>query len=167
MLIFLPLMTLCSILFIFLSHPLSCGMILLIQTIFTALISGMMNFNYWFSYVLFLIMIGGMMILFIYMTSIASNEKFKMNMNLLIISLMILFMMIILNFIDFFYLNNLISTMDMTNQNLYFNNNFSMSKYFNFPNNLMTTLMIMYLLITLIAVVKITDKKTSPMRQKF
>nr|YP_009564651.1 NADH dehydrogenase subunit 6 [Hoplasoma unicolor]QAY81948.1 NADH dehydrogenase subunit 6 [Hoplasoma unicolor] len=156
-----------SLLFIYLKHPLSCGLILLTQTIFTALISGLMNYNYWYSYILFLIMIGGMLILFIYMTSIASNEKFKFSEKLLFIILLMSMIMISSLTIDYFYSHLWISIMDIKSQNYIFNNSWAMNKYFNFPNNLLTFILINYLFITLIMTVKITKFSYGPLRQKF
>nr|AEP27674.1 NADH dehydrogenase subunit 6 [Byctiscus populi] len=160
-------MTISSIMFIFMSHPLTLGSILLIQTIFSALITGMMNFNYWFSYIMFLIMIGGMLILFMYMTSVASNEKFKFSMNLFILWLTSVFSATIIYMFNkytalFNYFN-----LAMSNQSLTSNNILSMSKLMNFPNNLNLILIILYLLISLIAIVKITKIQFGPLRQKF
>nr|APX39147.1 NADH dehydrogenase subunit 6 [Calomicrus fallax]APX39192.1 NADH dehydrogenase subunit 6 [Calomicrus fallax] len=166
MFLFLPLMIMCSMLFIFMNHPLSCGLILLIQTILTALISGLMNFNFWYSYILFLIMVGGMLILFIYMTSIASNEKFTFNPKFLI-SLLFMLLLIILILMDEFYFNILNQTFDMKSQNLFYMNNLSMMKYFNEPNFFITMMIIIYLFITLIIVVKITNISYGSLRQKF
>nr|QAY82026.1 NADH dehydrogenase subunit 6 [Omophoita sp. REN-2018] len=153
-------------LFIFLNHPLSCGLILLIQVILTSLITGLIS-TFWYSYILFLIMIGGMLILFIYMTSIASNEKFKLN-NKLIISLLILMtLMTIIFMIDKYYMNIINNIQDMTF--FYSNSNFkfSLNKYFNKNNNILMIMMMTYLLITLILVVKITNFKYGSLRQKF
>nr|YP_010693541.1 NADH dehydrogenase subunit 6 [Chrysomela aeneicollis]WCB99510.1 NADH dehydrogenase subunit 6 [Chrysomela aeneicollis] len=163
----LTLMWMTSIIIMFMSHPLSLGMMLLSQTILTSLITGMMNLNFWFSYILFLIMIGGMLILFIYMTSIASNEKFKLSHKL--IFLMLLFTVIILIFMsmDYYYFNMKINTIDMLNQNNLDNFKLSMNKYMNYPHNLILFMMIMYLLITLIMVVKITNVHYGPLRQKY
>nr|YP_010580850.1 NADH dehydrogenase subunit 6 [Bruchidius siliquastri]UZT27035.1 NADH dehydrogenase subunit 6 [Bruchidius siliquastri] len=157
-----------AIMFIFLSHPLTMGMILLIQTIMTALLTGLMNYNFWFSYILFLIMIGGMLILFIYMTSIASNEKFKFSPTLSLIFTTNMTMMLLLAATDHYFSSIMtIFTMDLMKQDLNINNFFSMSKYFNYPNNMIIYMMIIYLLITLIMVVKITNIKYGPMRHMY
>nr|AFQ62344.1 NADH dehydrogenase subunit 6 [Teredus cylindricus] len=156
-----------STIFIFMKHPLSLGMILLIQTIQVSLIIGLFNLNYWFSYILMLVMVGGMLILFIYMTSIASNEKFKFSLNLSIYLMLISILMLMIYFIID---NNIISY--NFNYNLMFNKenmnpNYSMSKFYNFPNNLIMYMIIIYLLITLIAIVKITKFSKKPLRQMF
>nr|YP_011026071.1 NADH dehydrogenase subunit 6 [Arctolamia fruhstorferi]WQM87504.1 NADH dehydrogenase subunit 6 [Arctolamia fruhstorferi] len=154
--------------FLFLNHPLSFGMVLLLQTTLISLITGMMNYNYWFSYIIFLVMIGGMLILFIYMTSIASNEKFKFSYKLLMLMiLMITIFSMIVMMIDSYFLN-LHMMNSLNNQNSMMTNfNLSLNKYLYWPMNLIFYLMIIYLLITLIMVVKITNIKSGPLRQKF
>nr|AFQ62287.1 NADH dehydrogenase subunit 6 [Parocyusa longitarsis] len=153
-----------SMMLILINHPLSMGLILLCQTILIALITGFLSYSFWFSYILTLIMIGGMLILFIYMTSIASNEKFSFysnNMNIIMMISSIIFM---------FMLNKYLSIYNNTNlnmMNLFNENNMNFTKFINFPSNMIMFLMIIYLLITLIAVVKITNFKIGPMRQKF
>nr|APX39297.1 NADH dehydrogenase subunit 6 [Longitarsus aeneus] len=161
------LMILNSILMIMLNHPLSCGMILLIQTILTTFMTGFMSLNFWYSYILFLIMIGGMLILFIYMTSIASNEKFKLNKNILILNILFMLIMLILFFIDPYYNNLIMNMIDLKSSILMYKNQFSMMKYMNYPNYFIMFMMISYLFISLIAIVKITKFNYGALRQKF
>nr|AND96416.1 NADH deshydrogenase subunit 6 [Phalops ardea] len=150
-----------SLFMIWLKHPLTLGMTLLIQTINMALCLGYFNFNYWFSYILFLIMIGGMLVLFIYMTSIASNEKFFPSIKLFMffMSMIILYTVILLT-IDPFYTN----LSNFHSMNLVYKIDWSLNKYLNFPNNMIMYMLILYLLITLLAVVKITNFKKGPLR---
>nr|YP_010491875.1 NADH dehydrogenase subunit 6 [Ontholestes orientalis]UWM92661.1 NADH dehydrogenase subunit 6 [Ontholestes orientalis] len=154
-----------SIMFIFLKHPLSMGITMLIQTILVSLISGILNMNFWFSYILFLIMIGGMLVLFIYMTSIASNEKFKFS-NTLLLFMIFMFMM---TMIMYMLMDNMFFYMISYSENLHssYNYNTNLNKFLNYPSNIILFMMIIYLFITLIAVVKITDIKFGPLRQKF
>ena len=49
------------------------GLTLLIQTILVSIISGLITKTFWFSYILFLVFLGGILVLFIYVTSLASN----------------------------------------------------------------------------------------------
>nr|AND96691.1 NADH deshydrogenase subunit 6 [Phalops smaragdinus] len=150
-----------SLFMIWLKHPLTLGMILLIQTINMSLCLGYFNLNYWFSYILFLIMIGGMLVLFIYMTSIASNEKFFPSIKLFMFSMfMIVLYTLIAMIMDPYY----ISLSNMYKTNMFEEINWSLNKYLNFPNNMIMYMLIMYLLITLLAVVKITSFKKGPLR---
>nr|ALO70623.1 NADH deshydrogenase subunit 6 [Halyzia sedecimguttata] len=155
-----------SSIMMFMKHPISLGFTILIHTILTCLMMGLMSMNYWFSYILILIMIGGLLVLFIYMTSIASNEKFKFNN-------IILLMIIIIMMISFMMLQK--SSMFMINMNLNnellenFNYNekfkMNMTKFLNFPNSNLFLLIIFYLLVTMIAIVKITKLNFGPLRQ--
>nr|AOY39718.1 NADH dehydrogenase subunit 6 [Scolytinae sp. BMNH 1043001] len=156
-----------STLFMFLSHPLTLGGTLLIQTIMVSLISGMMFMNFWFSFILFLIMIGGMMIMFMYMTSIASNEKFKTpNKKFILLSTMILLTTLTTFLMMDNYWNPSLQYMILKNTENVDSHLSSLCKFFNWPNYVLSIMLMMYLLITLIAIVKIIDKKMGPLRQK-
>nr|YP_010936661.1 NADH dehydrogenase subunit 6 [Anomala rufiventris]WKW91630.1 NADH dehydrogenase subunit 6 [Anomala rufiventris] len=153
-----------SMTFMFLTHPLSMGMMLLMQTIIMALTMGFFNINFWYSYILFLIMIGGMLVLFIYMTSVASNEKFQFSIKLTIMvgTLMLIMFFIIAMMDPYFSDMNSIYSETVNNYKEY---NMSFSKYLSYPNIIIMYMMIIYLLITLIAVVKITQIEKGPLRQ--
>nr|QIV24793.1 NADH dehydrogenase subunit 6 [Analophus parallelus] len=153
--------------FLFLNHPLSFGLILLLQTLSIALITGMMNYNFWFSYILFLIMVGGMLILFIYMTSVASNEKFKLSPKLASMMLMMMLMLAPLMITDKMLNNMNLFSYDLSMQNTLHENSFSLSKFLNMPTSFNLMLIMIYLLITLIMVVKLTNIQHGPLRQKF
>nr|YP_009310615.1 NADH dehydrogenase subunit 6 [Euthrix laeta]AOT80826.1 NADH dehydrogenase subunit 6 [Euthrix laeta] len=164
------LMLMMSLTMFFLNHPLSMGLMILIQTLLTCLITGMLIKTYWFSYILFLTFLGGLLVLFIYVTSIASNEMFIFNMNM---KMMIMMMSILLLF-SIMYMNNLNwmnlsfnSDMDKMSQMFNFFNNenkISLNKLYNKQNHLLMLMMIIYLFITLIAVVKITNIFFGPLR---
>nr|AXS64873.1 NADH dehydrogenase subunit 6 [Coleoptera sp. 2 KM-2017] len=156
-----------SLLFSIMNHPLTLGLILLIQTLLTSLITGMLNTNFWYSYILFLIMVGGMLILFIYMTSVASNEMFNFKLlNFSLLTLVFLIGMMILLLTDNFF-EQIINFKLIEFYNSFNFNLSSMNKYFSYPNITLMFMIIVYLLITLIAVVKITNLKYGPLRQKF
>nr|QVM79189.1 NADH dehydrogenase subunit 6 [Nepiodes costipennis multicarinatus] len=160
-------MLMTSIFFMFIKHPLSFGLTLLMQTTLISIFSGMTNYNYWFSYILFLIMVGGMLILFIYMTSIASNEKFKFSSKLTFLFMVFIASTVLFMIFDQIAFNMSMYTNDLINQDSMSNNTKSMTKFVNLPASSNLFLIIIYLLITLIMVVKITDIKHGPLRQKF
>nr|YP_010946554.1 NADH dehydrogenase subunit 6 [Episymploce wulingensis]WGO57272.1 NADH dehydrogenase subunit 6 [Episymploce wulingensis] len=155
--------TLLSISFTQMNHPLAMGLILLIQTVMISLISGMLSQTFWFSYVLFLIFLGGMLILFIYVTSLASNEMFFLSTKI-IMSSTIMFMI----FIIIFSMSKL--SINQNQEMMYFlstNNSLinSLTKLYNQPTGIITILLASYLFLTLIAVVKITNIFKGPLRQ--
>nr|AVN67834.1 NADH dehydrogenase subunit 6 [Ischnoptera sp. B084] len=143
-------------------HPLAMGLLLLMQTILISLISGLLSQTFWFSYILLLIFIGGMLVLFIYVTSLASNEMFKMSLKLIttsVIMTMMIWMMIYSNkiiiqsqeAINFIMMENTLPNMT--------------AKLYNQPNMIITIMMASYLFLSLIAVVKITNIFKGPLRQ--
>lgn len=158
-------------LFTQIKHPLSIGFTLLIQTLLICLISGIFYQSFWFSYILFLIFLGGILVLFIYVTSLASNEIFSFSIKLLFTSIFIFLVIIILIF--FIDKNLLLNYSNTEIQSIYNINSYliesslSLSKLYNYPTNLLTILLINYLLITLIATIKITKLYKGPLRPLF
>nr|YP_009505019.1 NADH dehydrogenase subunit 6 [Luciola curtithorax]AWW89612.1 NADH dehydrogenase subunit 6 [Luciola curtithorax] len=149
----------------FITHPLSMGMILLIQTLLIAMWTGFLSMNFWYSYILFIVMVGGMLILFIYMTSVASNEKFSYSKILLMFMMIMLMMSIMLMIKDQFFSSLNSSNLEMMNMKNKYLFKLSLNKFYMFPMMLISLSVIIYLLITLIAVVKITNLKSGPLRK--
>nr|YP_009002523.1 NADH dehydrogenase subunit 6 [Cherax robustus]CDL72600.1 NADH dehydrogenase subunit 6 [Cherax robustus] len=155
-----------AILFTTLNHPLSMGLTLLVQTVLICILTGLFNSSFWFSYILFLIFLGGMLILFIYVASLASNEPFKMYMssNLMVgASLLLTFFLI---FFDPMLLTSKFynSLMPLTLNNKIDPIFMSTSTIYSSPSSLLTIFMISYLLLALIVVVKIINLPSSPLR---
>nr|YP_009695384.1 NADH dehydrogenase subunit 6 [Curtos bilineatus]QEJ81614.1 NADH dehydrogenase subunit 6 [Curtos bilineatus] len=161
----LNLILMMTVMFMLTNHPMSMGMILLLQTILIAMWTGSLSLSYWYSYILFIVMVGGMLILFIYMTSIASNEKFKFNKKMMLIPIMMIMFMI-----SMVYMDTMINKINSMNSDIMINmkfNSFKMSlnKFISYPLMIMSTMIIIYLLVTLIAVTKITNIMTGPLRK--
>nr|YP_010946892.1 NADH dehydrogenase subunit 6 [Sorineuchora formosana]WGO57649.1 NADH dehydrogenase subunit 6 [Sorineuchora formosana] len=151
-----------SINFTKMKHPMAMGMMLLIQTMITIMMSGMMSKTFWMSYILFLIFLGGMMVLFIYVTSIASNEMFKMSTKLTISTLLLSMIIITMNYNYPDMINQETMNLKMTiNEST---NNMTIKLYNSMNHYIMITLA-MYLFITLIAIVKITNTFKGPLRK--
>nr|AVN68341.1 NADH dehydrogenase subunit 6 [Amazonina sp. Z256E] len=150
-----------SILFSQTNHPLALGLILLSQTITISILLGMIHHSFWFSYILFLVFLGGMLVLFIYVTSLASNEMLSISINIIIFPLILLTMFIVLTHFNFPYENQeTINTLSM--KNLTTN---SIMKLYNQPTNTITIMMASYLFLSLIAVVKIINIFKGPLRK--
>nr|YP_009917563.1 NADH dehydrogenase subunit 6 [Issoria eugenia]QLM00881.1 NADH dehydrogenase subunit 6 [Issoria eugenia] len=160
-----------SIFMFFINHPLSMGLLILMQTLLTCLLSGMLMNTYWFSYILFLIFLGGLLVLFIYVSSIAFNELFMISIfNKMLVFLSIFYITIIslyfknnLNFMNLYFNDEM---MNFFNSLLFMNNeyNLNLMKLYNEQTYLMMMMLIIYLFITLIAVVKITNIFFGPLR---
>nr|YP_009351115.1 NADH dehydrogenase subunit 6 [Cylindrotermes parvignathus]AQP28592.1 NADH dehydrogenase subunit 6 [Cylindrotermes parvignathus] len=148
-----------GLMFTQMKHPMAMGLMLLMQTTLVCLISGTMYSSFWFSYILFMIMIGGMLVLFMYMTSLASNEMFSPSNKMLMITLMLM--------------PALMYTMPTTTNNKEMNMHDTMMEneitttttvMYNQMMGTMTTLLVLYMLLTLIVVVNIINVTKGPLR---
>nr|WNO18650.1 NADH dehydrogenase subunit 6 [Seseria sambara indosinica] len=172
-LILSSMMIIISIFMFFLKHPLSMGLLILIQTLLICMISGLFIYTYWFSYILFLTFSGGLLVLFIYVSSIASNELFSFSFNNKLFIFMLSFMLFMILFYIYFNLGwlnlmfNLFENTNLFNYLLFINNNnnnINLTKLYNNQTYFMMLMMIIYLFITLVAVVKITNIFYGPLR---
>jgi len=158
-------------LFSLIKHPLAIGLILMVQTTLICISTGFLTKTFWFSYVLFLIFLGGILVLFIYITSLASNEIFNFKRYIYFIILYFLFLRILIFYffdktliISYFSNNEINSLIDIKTFSL--ENSIILNKIYNFPINLITILLMVYLFLTLIAAVKITNVFEGPLRPK-
>ncbi|XP_069951715.1 NADH-ubiquinone oxidoreductase chain 6-like [Cherax quadricarinatus] len=162
----LPLTLRIAILFSTLTHPLSIGLALLTHTIIICVLSGLFRPSFWFSYILFLIFLGGILILFIYVSSLASNEAFKIHFKsslLIALSLPLSFTLIFLDLLllpsKFFRSRLFLILENKTNLTT-----LSTSSIYSLTSFPLTTLVILYLLLTLIVIVNIINISSRPLR---
>nr|YP_010554760.1 NADH dehydrogenase subunit 6 [Macrostemum radiatum]UYO79406.1 NADH dehydrogenase subunit 6 [Macrostemum radiatum] len=158
-----------NLMFLMTKTPLTTALILFIQTINITL---MMNLNlniYWISYIFYLMMIGGLLILFMYMCSISSNEIILINLiNLIFLMSVTFLVLVLLNNYYFlfslktwyfnFYWNssslfNIISDPTMINNKL-FSSNF----------HFMTIMLMNYLLLSLMVISNLISHYNAPLR---
>nr|AUN88087.1 NADH dehydrogenase subunit 6 [Somatochlora hineana] len=151
-----------SFLFSSMNHPMNMGITLLMQTVMMCVLTGLMSQTSWFSYILFLVFLGGMLVLFIYMTSIASNELFmKSNYYFLIFSLIIMSVMLLL-MLDPFIMNN--NSEDTLPNMMMANHKNVLIPLYNNPTSYITVFMVLYLFLTLLVIVMITKYNKGPLR---
>nr|YP_009485744.1 NADH dehydrogenase subunit 6 [Canthesancus helluo]AVZ00880.1 NADH dehydrogenase subunit 6 [Canthesancus helluo] len=154
-----------SIIFTMMKHPLSMGLILIIQTIIIAIYTGMMINMFWFSYILIITMLSGTLVLFIYMASVASNEKFSssLSMSCLILPMITLCLMIP------FLVDQLKYEKDWSTskKNMIDNDQLmTLIKLFNMNNMSITIMLVSYLFLTMIAISFIVNIYEGPLRMK-
>lgn len=101
-----------------------------------------------------------MLVVFIYITSVTSNEKFTLKTKPLIIRFLVIFPLILINKLPKNFINNTTNFSNKTQE-------FIINKFINLPIIILIIIIIIYLLITLIATVKITKIKLGPLRQKY
>nr|ATD53009.1 NADH dehydrogenase subunit 6 [Psammotettix sp. EMHAU-2015-Zz053036] len=140
----------------FMKTPMSMGILLLTQTMISTLILSKVLKSSWMSMVIFLMFVGGLLILFMYMSSIASNEKFSPNLS------MYFFMMIMI----MLPMEELLTeNINMDNLLLYSNNeSISLMKIYNKKTFMITMVMFMYMFLTMIVVTKIIKIHKGPLR---
>nr|YP_010024771.1 NADH dehydrogenase subunit 6 [Neurothemis fulvia]QOQ35069.1 NADH dehydrogenase subunit 6 [Neurothemis fulvia] len=154
------LMIMNSMMFSYMSHPMNMGVTLLLQTLMMTILMGVMSYTSWFSYILFLVFLGGMLVLFIYMTSIASNELFKKSMyTITIVGMMMITFMVALMILDPFMITNPIMSEAGTGMM-----KMILSPLYNNPSSWITIFMVLYLFLTLIVIVMITKFNSGPLR---
>nr|YP_009906598.1 NADH dehydrogenase subunit 6 [Lysmata vittata]QLI42516.1 NADH dehydrogenase subunit 6 [Lysmata vittata]QQP21707.1 NADH dehydrogenase subunit 6 [Lysmata vittata] len=154
-----------ALLFTQMSSPLSMGVTLLIQTLMICSIMSFFLKSVWFSYILFLIFLGAMLVLFIYIASIASNEKFHLSSLFFCLPFLVL-MMTLFSFWDPMtlfqpFLTEFSST---TQKEISTSSSFHISMIYSPSYMSMTMFVIVYLLLTLVVVVKITGSFWGPLR---
>uniref|UniRef100_UPI0030FF3CEE NADH dehydrogenase subunit 6 n=1 Tax=Vescelia pieli TaxID=2526987 RepID=UPI0030FF3CEE len=164
---FMILMMTLNMNFILMNHPLAMTMTIVSQTMLICLTMSFFSHSMWFSYLLFLIFLGGMLILFIYMTSLASNEMFQLPSKTTIMLLMLTSTILIFNykylfmFTSFSKQDSITSNFPILTSELPHN----LIHLYNMPFLLITIMIMIYLLLTLIIAVNITQIQEGPLRQ--
>nr|QWX95355.1 NADH-ubiquinone oxidoreductase chain 6 [Discogaster dentipes] len=148
-----------SFVFIWLKHPISVGVLIILQTLITAMITGLMMGSFWFSYILTITMLSGILVLFIYMASVASNEKFHSSIKLFMMSIIII-MIGVYSTLNSEYSeeNSLMIATDPSNEII------TLTTLFNTKFKYITIFLVMYLFLTMVTVSLIVNISEGPLR---
>nr|ATG83198.1 NADH dehydrogenase subunit 6 [Olidiana sp. 15062716] len=138
-------------------NPMQMSLMLLIQTMLTTMFINMILPSSWFGLITFIMMIGGLLILFNYMSSIASNEKVKLKIN------MTFTFMVMLMPLDEMFL----SQVNFMEKSMISIETMSLSKMFNTKTLYISMFMILYLLLAMIMVSKMIKTYKGPLRSKY
>nr|AWN56139.1 NADH dehydrogenase subunit 6 [Brachymyrmex patagonicus] len=140
-------------------HPINVMLILILFSSLICLNLSIWQSNYIYSIILFLIMISGLLIIFLYFTSLISNEqtnfKFKNFLvisSILNVSLIMNFMLMNMNSSNMFNYNYNENQLIMLINKMNFQNILNLYEY---PYNNFTILSMFYLLISLFTIIKI------------
>lgn len=123
------------------------------------------SYNFIYSIILFLIIIRGILIIFLYFSRLISNDQTKFTINIPLI-LRFFFNIIIFSLIIKYFnypiynFNEIFILFQINNQ--IFNN---ISHIFSFPYRNITIICILYLLLTLFTIIKICSIKTATLRK--
>nr|YP_010373103.1 NADH dehydrogenase subunit 6 [Teredorus bashanensis]UPH84314.1 NADH dehydrogenase subunit 6 [Teredorus bashanensis] len=142
-------------------QPMNMIIITLMQTTMMMYMMSMKSLSSWFNYLLMIIFVGGMMVLFIYITSVAPNEKTKISKKMIPTFMMMTMITLMLN--NESMINEKTSLMMNINENTTYQ--IMLNKMFNKPMYYLSITMMMYLFIALIAVNKITNLTKGPLRK--
>nr|YP_009987580.1 NADH dehydrogenase subunit 6 [Tropidocephala brunnipennis]QBZ38053.1 NADH dehydrogenase subunit 6 [Tropidocephala brunnipennis] len=155
-------MTMNSLISMFMNHPISLGSILMTQSILTSMNLIFITKNSWYSMILFLTFSSGMMIMFMYMSSISSNEKFQPSIKMFYMIIILMFTTVIMK-TDW----NLILNFKLNEQTLMFMDNEekpSIIKNISKNKVYLTILITMVILIVLIAISNLINSFEGPLK---
>jgi len=115
--------------------------------------------RFWFSYILFLIIIGGILVLFIYITRLASNELFSPRNKILLAAIIILPILT-------YSIPTVTNNKEIRAHNAIIENEVTTTTtvIYNQIIGVITTLLVLYMLLTLIVVVNIINVSKGPLR---
>lgn len=160
-LIFSQIIIIRIIIFLRTNHPITLGFLLIFSSVIFSIIIFLISRTPWISFVLIIVFLRGSIVIFIYITSISSNEVISIEFKFLpIIVLLILILIINNNNPLYNNIKNLNPIKNLINRNsieiIY--------KTYNNSLNFFTLFIIIYLLLIIIVAVKITISSKSPLR---
>nr|YP_010334247.1 NADH dehydrogenase subunit 6 [Crematogaster matsumurai]UNH90056.1 NADH dehydrogenase subunit 6 [Crematogaster matsumurai] len=151
-------------------HPIYLIILLMFYSLMTCFLMSMWSSNFMYSIMIFLIMISGILIIFLYFSSLISNEQNKISWSPYLLSNLLL-NFIFLIFIyskKYTYMYPSMST-SLNLSPLYTSNLtpqfLNIMKIFIYPNNYMTLISMFYLLTSLFIIIKICSLKSSSLRK--
>nr|APH08734.1 NADH dehydrogenase subunit 6 [Tomopleura sp. JEU-2016] len=94
------------------SQPLSLGLVIMMSTLFMCMISAMV-LSQWYGYILFLIYVGGLLVMFAYVAALSPNVLFGQG------TPFVFFMIILIPFMIFFYFYPFVDLSSISDMNIY------------------------------------------------
>uniref|UniRef100_A0AAU6PBZ5 NADH dehydrogenase subunit 6 n=1 Tax=Dusuna sp. TaxID=3133678 RepID=A0AAU6PBZ5_9HEMI len=143
----------------FFSNPMSMGFFLLIYSFLISFFISKIMLTSWFCYITMLMMIGGILIIFMYISSISSNESFKFNNNMNLLFMIFMFMIV-----EEFMLEFQVSDFICLHKDVESFNFFSVVKLYNSNCMFLTVFLIIYLIFSMIVVSNIVKHFKGPLR---
>lgn len=93
-------------------HPITLIIILIIITIFITIKINFL-YNSWISFILFLIIIGGLIVIYIYISRLSNNELFQINIDIIIINILKTRLLILTLIFIYFNYHKFLNTQDL------------------------------------------------------
>lgn len=149
-------------------HPIIIIIILFILSCLICLNMSLWKSNYIYSIILFLIIIRGLLIIFLYFSSLISNEQINLKFNnFLLNSFTLNFLILLIFFINSIYLISInqnfseINSLNLLNKKIFQN----ILNLYEYPVNNLTIITILYLLLSLFIIIKICSQKSLSLRK--
>nr|AIZ58437.1 NADH dehydrogenase subunit 6 [Argas africolumbae] len=133
-----------SIFFFMSLHPLTMLIMLILMTLNIITIVYLSTKTTWIPMILILLILGGMLVLFIYITSVTPNKKFSFKKQSILMVMPFLMFSTNMVYLNFSQTSILLFNMD--------------------KNSFLLIFITIYLLITLIAIMKLINSSTAPIR---
>nr|UNO53973.1 NADH dehydrogenase subunit 6 [Haemaphysalis concinna] len=137
-----------SILLMMMTHPLMMLMSVMLLTLYMSMIFYLISQFSMISLIMVLLILGGMLVIFMYMVSLTPNNKISFNFKMLV---SIFFMLFLLNV-----------EIQMKNLDMQIFNKIYFTNYMN-----LIMLMMMYLILSLNVVMKLTNSNMTPMKMSY
>nr|YP_009536369.1 NADH dehydrogenase subunit 6 [Ornithodoros hermsi]AYN50647.1 NADH dehydrogenase subunit 6 [Ornithodoros hermsi]UYB78376.1 NADH dehydrogenase subunit 6 [Ornithodoros hermsi] len=127
-------------------HPISMTLIMIMITLYINIFMYFMMKYTWFLLLISLLILGGLMVIFLYITSLTPNKKFSFNKKLFVISIP-LYLLI-----------------KMDNKMILSSSDFQVLNIFNYSSLLMMIYMMLYLMLTLISITIVVKSTLAPLK---
>lgn len=151
------------------SHPIISIILIILYRIVISFYISLWKINFIYSIIIFIIIIRGLLIIFLYFSRLISNEQLTLNPNkLLILTFLTRFSTF---FFNFYYSKNYLSNLlriSKDNAPIIHINEKIFSNILNlyiYPFNNITVICILFLLISLFTIIKISSIKSKPLRK--
>nr|YP_003891059.1 NADH dehydrogenase subunit 6 [Tanystylum orbiculare]ADB91995.1 NADH dehydrogenase subunit 6 [Tanystylum orbiculare] len=143
--------------FIFTKTPLMMILIILLQTFNISMMLGEVYKSFFMSYILILVFLGGMLVIFIYIASLNNSKKINYKILLFMASLVLMLTILFINI-------NCIKIFIITDTKMFSILEYSMNLLFSDFMS-MTIIMALYLMLTLLVIVKMCNINKMPLRK--
>lgn len=153
-----------AIIFLSSNHPLTLGFILIATRIIFSILIFLNSRTAWISYIVIIVFLRGSIVIFIYITSISSNETIFIDLNYI-------YLLLFSNLFFFIYSINtsnvLYNLKNLNSLNTIVKNNSIeiVYKTYSYRLRILTLFIIIYLLLIIIVAVKVTVIVKSPIRR--
>lgn len=151
------------------SHPIIPIILIILYRIVISFYISLWKINFIYSIIIFIIIIRGLLIIFLYFSRLISNEQITLNPNKLLILTFLLSLLTF--FINLYYSKNyLFNLLNLSKENaplIYINEKIfsNILNLYIYPFNNITIICILFLLIRLFTIIKISSIKSKPIRK--